>query len=96
MFKQCVCLFKNDRTNAVAYGNAHFGQGIGYIYFDDLECTGSETDLFSCRRVPVGFDNCDHSEDAGVHCGKSIRLLINLQNNSKKKIKKETTLLNII
>lgn len=62
--------FKNDRTNVVAYGDAHFGQGTGDIYFDDLECNGSEKDLLSCRRSLLGHHNCGHSEDAGVQCGK--------------------------
>lgn len=64
--------FKIERTNAVAYDLAHFGQGAGPIHFDDLECSGSEIDLFRCKRPPIGVQNCGHSEDAGVQCGISI------------------------
>lgn len=64
--------FKIERTNAVAYDNAHFGQGTGLIYFDELECSGSEIDLFRCKRPPIGVEDCGHNEDAGVQCGISI------------------------
>lgn len=69
MFFYC---FKIERTNAVAYGTAHFGQGTGLIYFDELECSGSEIDLFHCKGPPIGVHDCGHSEDAGVQCGISI------------------------
>lgn len=64
--------FKIERTNVVAYDNAHFGQGAGPIYFDNLECSGSEIDLFRCKRRPIGVHYCSHSEDAGVQCGINI------------------------
>ncbi|XP_052695703.1 uncharacterized protein LOC128174109 [Crassostrea angulata] len=61
-------------TNAVAYGNdiAHYGEGTGPIYFDDLGCTGSEPNLFSCPHNLLGDHNCYHDEDAGVQCGKEL------------------------
>lgn len=64
--------FKIERTNAIPYGSAYFGQGAGPIHFDDLECSGSEIDLFRCKRPPIGVQDCGHSEDAGVQCGISI------------------------
>lgn len=69
MFFDC---FKIERTNAVAFRSAHFGRGAGPIHFEDLECTGSEIDLFRCKRPPIGVHDCSHSEDAGVQCGISI------------------------
>lgn len=62
---------QNERTNVVIYGNAHFGSGTGPIYFDELVCSGYESDLFSCQHPPLGVHNCDHDEDAGVQCGKN-------------------------
>ena len=47
---------------------AAFGQGSGTIWLDNLQCTGSETDLFSCPHNGPGTHNCGHSEDAGVVC----------------------------
>ena len=52
-----------------AYQNAHYGQGTGKIWLDDVNCFGNEPSLFSCRHGRVGNNNCDHSEDAGVRCG---------------------------
>lgn len=58
----------------MAYGNnlARFGDGTGPIYFDDLGCSGSEPNLFSCLHNPLGDHNCGHGEDAGVRCGKEL------------------------
>ena len=50
---------------------AHFGEGTGPIWLDDLQCRGDEENLFDCPRArspAVGEHNCRHSEDAGVRC----------------------------
>lgn len=60
------------RTNAVAYHNAHYGEGTGPIYFDNIVCTGSEVDLFRCHHNLIGDHNCGHAEDVGVQCGKGF------------------------
>lgn len=59
-----------QRTNARAYGSAHFGNGGGPILLDDLTCSGHETNLLDCDHRYIGHHNCGHSEDAGVSCGK--------------------------
>lgn len=46
-----------------------FANGVGPIWLDDVECSGSETRLFSCRSN-LNEHNCVHEEDAGVRCGK--------------------------
>ncbi|CAB4045922.1 deleted in malignant brain tumors 1 -like, partial [Paramuricea clavata] len=48
-----------------AYGRAHFGQGIGQIWLDNVGCSGHESSLISCSHGGVGSHNCGHSEDAG-------------------------------
>lgn len=60
----------NDRGNAVAYSDAHFGQGTGPIVFDDVVCNGNESKLSDCRHAALGYTDCSHSEDVGVSCGK--------------------------
>ena len=47
---------------------AAFGQGRGTIWLDNLQCNGSETNLFSCPHNGPGSHNCGHNEDAGVVC----------------------------
>ncbi|KAM7407973.1 hypothetical protein PAMA_003621 [Pampus argenteus] len=42
--------------------------GTGSIWLDDLQCTGSESNVFNCSHNGVGVNNCGHSEDAGVQC----------------------------
>ena len=54
---------------------AAFGQGSGTIWLDNLRCTGSEPDLFSCPHNGPGSHNCGHSEDAGVVCSNIRKLL---------------------
>ena len=54
-----------------AYVRSHFGgaaRGVA-IWFDDVECSGSEATLADCPRN-VGGHNCSlrHTEDAGIRC----------------------------
>ncbi|XP_047442330.1 galectin-3-binding protein A-like isoform X2 [Mugil cephalus] len=51
-----------------ALGSAHFGNGDGNIWMDNLGCSGDEANLFHCTFPGWGVHNCGHSEDAGVRC----------------------------
>jgi len=64
---------------AIAYSRAHFGEGTGDIFLDNLGCAGTEGSLFDCQNNGFGSHNCRHSEDAGVFCPASkqvIKLLL--------------------
>lgn len=55
-------------TWGIAHSLAHFGQGTGPIYLDEVICKGYETSLDECLTNPWGVHNCNHQEDAGVSC----------------------------
>ena len=54
-------------SDATAFSNAHFGQGIIPILLDNVGCSGSESQLTDCPYDP-GTSDCSHSDDAGVRC----------------------------
>ena len=71
-------------SDAVALSNSYFGSGYGPIWFSQVKCSSSETNLFNCNKNYT--HNCTHFEDAGVQCinessislcniSKSIRLV---------------------
>ena len=62
-------------TGAVAFTNAHFGAGIGSIYLDNVDCSGSESNLTDCSSSSIVYCYRGHSEDAGVRC-QGIGLLV--------------------
>ena len=50
-------------TDAVAF---HFGNGNGQIYLNNVDCTGSESNLLNCSRSSFVSCSGGHSWDAGV------------------------------
>ncbi len=56
--------------NATPLYNSAFGGGIGRVWLDELECTGSEGRLIDCPNPGFGVvDGCTgHANDAGLRC----------------------------
>ena len=48
--------------------SAHFGQGSGKIWLDNVNCLGNETSIERCSHNGWSVHNCGHSEDASVIC----------------------------
>jgi len=46
-----------------------FGDGTGTIGMDDVNCSGTEAEIQSCRYNGWGRHNCGHHEDVAVSCG---------------------------
>ena len=55
-------------TGAVAFSNALFGAGTGPIHLDNVDCTGSESNLIDCQHISNVYCRHGHNEDAGVRC----------------------------
>ncbi|XP_054872022.1 deleted in malignant brain tumors 1 protein-like [Amphiprion ocellaris] len=72
---QVVCRAMDCGTAQTAKSGAFFGEGQGDIWLDDVNCFGNETSLQHCKRPSFGENNCGHSEDAGVICSATIRLI---------------------
>ncbi|XP_078616873.1 scavenger receptor cysteine-rich domain-containing protein DMBT1-like [Branchiostoma floridae x Branchiostoma japonicum] len=66
-----ACKTLGYRTAHQVYTKAHFGQGSGTIYLDNVQCSGHETSLFNCGHSGWGVHNCGHSEDVGIACDSS-------------------------
>uniref|UniRef100_A0A3Q1AJN5 Hensin n=1 Tax=Amphiprion ocellaris TaxID=80972 RepID=A0A3Q1AJN5_AMPOC len=47
---------------------AHFGEGSGPIWLDEVQCSGNESSITDCAHRGVGSHNCHHFKDASVVC----------------------------
>uniref|UniRef100_A0A6Q2WYK5 SRCR domain-containing protein n=1 Tax=Esox lucius TaxID=8010 RepID=A0A6Q2WYK5_ESOLU len=66
MDAEVVCRQLNCGSAVRALENAHFSQGSGPTWMDDVGCSGGEKTLTQCPHTTT--HKCDHGEDAGVVC----------------------------
>ena len=67
---QVVCRQLGFPPPIAAVRFAHYGQGSGEIWLDNVDCVGNELRIENCSHNGWGNGNCDHSEDASVQCGR--------------------------
>ena len=65
---QVVCNELGLGNAIAARHNAHYGEGNGTIWLDNVNCNGSESFIENCSHEGWGIHNCSHSQDAGVKC----------------------------
>ena len=54
---------------SIAIAGGGFGLGNGAIRLRGVQCTGTETNITTCREVRSIFTSfCNHFDDAGVLC----------------------------
>uniref|UniRef100_A0A3P8W122 Neurotrypsin n=1 Tax=Cynoglossus semilaevis TaxID=244447 RepID=A0A3P8W122_CYNSE len=65
---EVVCRQLGYRGHAEVVSDGTFGDSVGLILLDDVQCEGSETSLLDCEHGIWGRTDCSHSEDVGVRC----------------------------
>eukprot|EP00118_Oscarella_pearsei_P008304 m.41948 g.41948 ORF g.41948 m.41948 type:complete len:684 (+) comp33309_c0_seq1:56-2107(+) len=63
-----VCRQLGYQRAQYVYQASHFGAGSGFIFMDEVHCTGEEASLLDCEFDGWKKHNCNHREDAGVRC----------------------------
>ncbi|KAK3520148.1 hypothetical protein QTP70_016255 [Hemibagrus guttatus] len=72
---EVVCRQHGCGKAVTAHQNAHFGQGSGPIFLNDVQCSGSESSITQCSHSGFGSHDCNHGEEAGVTCSGILRLI---------------------
>ena len=57
-----------------ALGGGDVPSGIGRVWLNEVECTGTEQNLFQCRHTGWRTHDCSHSKDAGVECSSTGKI----------------------
>ena len=56
------------QPGSTAIRNGSYGEGIGPIAFEHVQCHGIERSLLSCSNLEPNSSSCSHRDDAGVQC----------------------------
>ena len=63
-----VCKMLGYESAGDAPRGAYYGQGVGPVWLDEVDCAGSESSLEDCSNGGFGNVACDHVNDASVVC----------------------------
>ncbi|XP_051025487.1 macrophage scavenger receptor types I and II [Acomys russatus] len=67
---EVVCRSLGYKDVLAVHKRAHFGQGTGPIWLNEVMCFGRESSIENCKIRQWGVSVCSHTEDAGVTCTK--------------------------
>ncbi|XP_055449646.1 macrophage scavenger receptor types I and II isoform X2 [Psammomys obesus] len=65
---QVVCRSLGYHDVQAVHKKAHFGEGTGPIWLNEVMCFGRESSIENCKIRQWGVYVCSHAEDAGVTC----------------------------
>ncbi|XP_059011893.1 macrophage scavenger receptor types I and II isoform X2 [Mustela lutreola] len=65
---QVICRSLGYQGVQTVHKGAHFGQGTGPIWLNEVFCFGRESSIEDCKISQWGVRGCSHAEDAGVTC----------------------------
>ena len=66
-----VCIQLGYSGAVTYYYNAHFGEGTGTIWMDNVQCAADNNCLGNCTFNGYAVHNCQHREDVSVRCHNS-------------------------
>jgi len=69
-----VCYMCGYKDVGQYIGN-RYGAGSGTILSDNVQCSGTETDIADCQHFDWGKHSCEHDEDVSVSCFSEVRLV---------------------
>ena len=72
-----IILWHTEHRHIGWYTDNRHGAGSGQIWLDDVDCSGTETNIADCRHQDWGRSNCEHNEDVSIACLES-ELIITL------------------
>ncbi|XP_077864207.1 scavenger receptor cysteine-rich domain superfamily protein-like, partial [Saccoglossus kowalevskii] len=71
---EVICRELGFPFGGVAYPSAHYGQGSGQIWYENVQCDGTENSIISCPKATSGSTSCTHAQDASAACAAPVRL----------------------
>ncbi|TRZ03033.1 hypothetical protein DNTS_001871 [Danionella cerebrum] len=63
-----VCQELQCGSVIAAKSGGYFGEGVGSVWMDAVQCNGTEDSLLNCTSQKWGINNGSHLNDAGVIC----------------------------